>query len=125
MGARGTLGGREYGKTTMSIRDYHDRRTAAFVQGERVRDFQQCEKQAIKAIAKLQAANRLIELRNLPSNRFEALEGGEGRYSIRINQKWRVCFKWAFTEAVPEGADALMVKGEPYDVEITNHYGGG
>jgi proteic killer suppression protein len=107
----------------MAIRNYHDRRTAAFVQGERVSDFQQCEKQAIKAIAKLQAATRLIELRNLPSNHFEALEG-EGRYSIRINKKWRVCFKWACTEEVSDGTDFLKAQGEPYDVEITNHYGG-
>jgi proteic killer suppression protein len=110
----------------MAIRNYHDRRTAAFVQGERVPDFEQCRKQAIKAIAKLQAATRLIELRNLPSNHFEALGGRrEGQFSIRINDKWRVCFRWAFTEPTPEeGADPLMVQGEPYDVEITNHYGG-
>ena len=95
----------------MAIKNYHDRRTAAFVQGERVPDFQQSEKQAIKAIAKLQAATRLIELRNLPSNHFEALRGGrEGEYSIRINDKWRICFRWAFTEEAPQRADAQWFK---------------
>jgi len=106
----------------MGIRDYHDRRTAAFVEGERVPQFEQCAKQAVKAIAKLQSASQLIDLRNSPSNHFEALEGEEGRYSIRINKKWRACFRWAVTEAAPEGKAALMVQGEPYDVEITNHY---
>lgn len=106
----------------MTIRDYHDKDTAAFVAGQRVRRFQQCERNAIKAIAKLQAVTRLIELRNPPSNHFEALDGEPGRYSIRIDRKWRACFRWVPTESVPEGADMLMVPGEPYDVEITNHY---
>ena len=105
----------------MAIRDYRDRRTAAFVQGERVAAFQQIERQATRAITRLQAVTRLIELRT-PANRFEALRGDRaGQYSIRINDKSRVCFRWAVTEA-PEGKDPLMVQGEPYDIEITNHY---
>lgn len=106
----------------MAIRDYPDKDTASFVAGERVRRFEQCERGAIKAIAKLQAVTRLIELRNPPSNRFEALANEPGRYSIRIDRKWRVCFRWAPIEPLPEGADILMVSGEPCDVEITNHY---
>jgi proteic killer suppression protein len=107
----------------MAIRDCRDSRTAAFLRGERVPGFQQCEAAAGKAIAKLQAATRLIELRMLPSNHFEALGGNrKGQYSIKITGKWRVCFRWAPTETAPEGTDALMVQGEPYDVEITNHY---
>lgn len=106
----------------MTIRDYRDKDTAAFVEGERVRKFEQCQKGAIKAIAKLQAVTRLIELRNPQSNHFEALAGEAGRYSIRIDRKWRVCFRWAPSESVEEGADILTVPGEPCDVEITNHY---
>jgi proteic killer suppression protein len=106
----------------MAIRDYHDNDTAAFVSGERVRRFEQCERNAIKAIAKLQAVTRLIELRNPPSNHFEALAGEAGRYSIRIDRKWRACFRWAPIEPVAADADMLTVAGEPYDVEITNHY---
>jgi toxin HigB-1 len=108
----------------MAIRDYHDKDTADFVAGKRVRAFEQCAKNAAKAIMKLQVVERLIELRNPPSNHFEALVGEAGRYSIRIDRKWRVCFGWAPSEAVPEGAEArlLMVPGEPFDVEITNHY---
>ena len=105
----------------MAIRDYHDKDTADFVEGKRVREFEQCKSAAIKAIAKLQNVTRLIELRNPPSNNFEALGGG--RYSIRIDRKWRACFKWAPLAPLEEGADLLMVVGEPYDVEINNHYG--
>ena len=106
----------------MPIRDYRDRDTAAFVEGKRVRKFEQCANGATKAIMKLQAVGRLIELRNPPSNHFEALAGEPGRYSIRIDHKWRACFRWAPIEPIPDGADILTVPGEPCDVEITNHY---
>ena len=47
----------------------------------------------------------------LPSNRFEALSGDrKGQFSIRINQQWRVCFKW------PEGHD------RPFNVEISDYH---
>ena len=105
----------------MAIRDYRDKDTASFVASERVRKFEQCRRGAIKAIAKLQAVTQLVELRNPPSNRFEALTNEPERYSIRIDRKWRVCFRWAPIEPTPEGEDVLMVLGEPYDVEITNH----
>ena len=107
----------------MAIRDYLDKDTADFVAGKRVRAFEQCGRAAVKAITKLQVVERLIELRNPPSNHFEALKGEPGRYSIRIDRKWRVCFRWApLVEPVPEGAAMLMVQGEPYEVTITNHY---
>lgn len=106
----------------MAIRDYHDQRTASFVQGVVMPELRQCERQAIKAITKLQAVTRLIELRNPPSNRFETLKGKRnGQYSIRINDRWRLCFKWAFTESA-SGTDPLLLQGEPYEVEITDHY---
>ena len=106
----------------MAIRDYRDQNTAAFVAGRRVRAFEQCGKAAVKAITKLQVVERLIELRNPPSNNFEALAGEPGKYSIRIDRKWRLCFRWAPLGEMPPGADLLLVAGEPYDVEITNHY---
>ena len=106
----------------MAIRGCHDKHTEDFLAGKRVRAFQQCAKQAVKALTKLQAAERLVELRNPPSNNFEALAGEPGRYSVRIDRKWRVCFCWEPHEPVPEGTDVVMVEGEPYDVEITNHY---
>lgn len=107
----------------MAIRDYRDRRTAAFVEGERVPAFEECARAAVKAITKLQNASRLIELRNPPSNHFEALGGNrKGQYSIRIDRKWRLCFRWAPRDPAPEGADILTVPGAPFDVEITDYH---
>ncbi len=41
------------------------------------------------------AATRLSDLRVPPSHRLEALRGDRaGQYSIRINDQWRVCFRW-------------------------------
>ncbi len=70
----------------------------------------------------LNAAARLVELRNPPSNRFEALGGDRnGQYSIRINDRWRICFCWAFSED-PAGKDPLMVPGDAVDVEIADYH---
>jgi toxin HigB-1 len=43
----------------------------------------------------LDAAGRLDDLLIPPGNRLESLSGDrEGQYSIRINQQWRICFRW-------------------------------
>jgi proteic killer suppression protein len=69
--------------------------------GECDKQFRAFRHAAEKALRRLEAAEELYDLRNPPSNRFEAL-GGErkGQYSIRINDKWRICFTW--TEKGPE-----------------------
>lgn len=106
----------------MTIRSCRDRRTADFLAGKRVAEFQAFERQAAKALTKLQAVTRLVELRNPPSNRFEALGGDrQGQYSIRINDRWRVCFRWSVTQP-HEGVDDLMAEGEPYEVEIVDYH---
>ena len=57
----------------------------------------------------LEAARDLNDLYFPPSNRFEALHGDrEGQYSIRVNEKWRICFTWS-----EFGAE---------DVEIVNYH---
>ena len=44
----------------------------------------------------LDQARRLEDLRNPPANRLEALKGNRrGKYSIRINDQWRICFYWS------------------------------
>jgi proteic killer suppression protein len=106
----------------MAIRSCLDDHTEDFLDGKRVRAFEQCAKKAGLAIAKLQAAEQLVDLRNPPSNNFEAMRGKPGRYSIRIDQKWRLCFRWTPREPVPDGTDILTVPGDADDVEITNHY---
>lgn len=51
-----------------------------------------------RALNKLRVLNAILtieELLNPPSNRLEALKGErQGQYSIRINQQWRICFRW-------------------------------
>ncbi len=43
----------------------------------------------------LDAAIRVEDLREPPSNRLEGLKGDRaGQYSIRINRQWRICFDW-------------------------------
>lgn len=78
------------------ILSYRDKRTAAFAGGEFVRAFQGVSKQAYKRLEILEASASTSDLRELPSNRFEALRGDrKGQFSIRINDQWRICFEWA------------------------------
>ena len=93
------------------ILDYRDKRTEAFARGEFVREFQGFATQANKRLEILEAATSLEDLRALPSNRLETLRGNRvGQFSIRINQQWRMCFKW------PQGSTG------PSDVEIVDYH---
>ncbi len=50
---------------------------------------------ALRKLDQLEAAVSLDDLRIPPGNRLESLKGGrEGQHSIRINNKWRICFEW-------------------------------
>lgn len=52
-------------------------------------------------LARLSAASTLQDLRSLPGNRFEMLRGDrKGQYSIRINDQYRICFKWEREHAI-------------------------
>lgn len=93
------------------ILSFRDKRTERFGAGEFVRAFQGFESQAERRFAVLNAATSLNDLRGLPSNRLEALRGDrKGRYSVRINQHWRICFTW------PDGLTG------PGDVEILDYH---
>ena len=64
---------------------------------------------ALRRLAALDAAKSLSDLRIPPSNRLERLTGDRrGQHSLRINDQYRVCFRWK--------------EGNAYDVEITKHY---
>jgi toxin HigB-1 len=77
------------------IVSYRDKRTDRFASGQFVREFQAFERQGWKRLEILAAATSLADLRMLPSNRLEALQGDrDGQYSIRINSQWRICFVW-------------------------------
>jgi proteic killer suppression protein len=90
---------------------YKDKRTAKFAAGERVKEFHSFERQVYKRLEILEAATNKESLMALPSNRFEALGGNrKGQYSIRINDKWRICFEWSETE------------NHPFNVEIVDYH---
>ena len=66
---------------------------------------------AQRKLAILDAAERLDDLRVPPGNRLEKLSGDRaGQYSIRISDRWRVCFEW--------------VEGDAYEVEIVDYHRG-
>jgi proteic killer suppression protein len=59
----------------------------------------------------LNRAETLQDLRVPPANRLEALKGTrKGQHSIRINDQWRICFRWE--------------TGDAYDVEIVDYHKG-
>ena len=61
---------------------------------------------ALRKLRQVDAACRLEDLRIHPGNRLEHLRGDRaGQYSIRINDQWRICFKWG--DAGPEGVEIV------------------
>lgn len=77
------------------IRSFKCADTAALASGVRVRRFASIETVARRKLRQLEIAGRLDDLRVPPGNRLEALRGRRaGLFSIRINDQWRVCFRW-------------------------------
>lgn len=61
---------------------------------------------ARRKLRQLEIAGRLDDLRVPPGNRLESLKGvRSGQYSIRINDQWRVCFRWE--EATAEDVEIV------------------
>jgi len=90
------------------ILSYKNKRTEAFANGEFVREFSGFKDQGNKRLTILEAATCLDDLRNLPSNRLEALFGDRvGQFSIRINLQWRICFEWPDGAAVPSNVEIV------------------
>lgn len=77
------------------IRSFRDRRTEDFFSGAHVSKFSGIKKIAERKLVMLDAATKLMDLVSPPANRLEKLSGDRaGRYSIRINDQWRICFVW-------------------------------
>jgi len=84
------------------IRSYGDRDTQRLAAGEKVRHWEPFRLQAEKRLRILEAATSLGDLALLNSNRLERLRGNrKGQYSIRINDQWRICFRWPKDEPGP------------------------
>ncbi len=64
---------------------------------------------ALRKLRMVDAAVRLDDLRVPPGNRLERLRGDRsGQHSVRINDQWRICFRWH--------------RGDAYDVEIVDYH---
>lgn len=94
------------------IRSFADKRTAALFAGLAVKDLpNQIQRRARAKLLAIDAAGRLGDLVIPPGNRLEALHGNRrGQHSIRINDQWRICFRWREDEA--------------WDVEIVDYHKG-
>lgn len=88
------------------IVSFADRDTKALADGKRVRRWLSIEKVARRKLRQLEIAGRLDDLKIPPGNRLERLSGDRaGQMSIRINDRWRVCFKW--TSAGPQDVEIV------------------
>lgn len=75
--------------------------TESLARGWRVRRFIGIEAVARRKLRQLEVANSLDDLRVPPGNRMEALKGDRvGQHSIRVNDQFRVCFRWTRAGAV-------------------------
>jgi proteic killer suppression protein len=93
----------------LMIKTFASKDAQALFGGESVRRFTNIEKAARRKLELLEAATILDELRVPPGNRLEALKGDrKGQHSIRINDQFRVCFRWN--------------DGHAYDVEICDYH---
>ena len=91
------------------IASFKDSDTESLAGGTRVKRFANIEAVARRKLRQLEIAASLDDLRVPPGNRLEALKGDRaGQHSIRINDQFRVCFRWRGDSA--------------FDVEITDYH---
>ena len=92
------------------IKSFRCRETEKLFQRERSGKFPpDIQRQAQRKLYLLEAAVSLEDLRIPPGNRLEALAGNrKGQHSIRINDQWRICFRWKDNDA--------------HDVEVVDYH---
>lgn len=91
------------------IASFRDDDTRALFEDRAVKRFQAIERVARRKLLLLHAARAVQDLRVPPGNRLEALKGDRaGQFSIRVNDQWRVCFRWQ--------------DGDAHDVEIVDYH---
>lgn len=91
------------------IRSFKCPYTEALFQSRPVPRFESVERVARRKLLQLHAATELKSLNIPPGNRLEPLKGDrKGTYSIRVNDQWRICFRW-----MADGA---------HDVEIVDYH---
>jgi len=83
------------------IRTFRDKDAEALFNDNSIPRFRNIERAARRKLLYLNAAKKLEDLRVPPGNRLEALKGDRrGQHSIRINDRWRICFTWNDGEAL-------------------------
>lgn len=92
------------------IKSFADKATAAVFHGQFVRKHpQEIQGIARRKLKLIDATSKIDELRIPPGNRLEQLSGNRaGQWSIRINDQWRICFRWQ--------------DGHAEDVEIVDYH---
>ena len=92
------------------IHSFADRDTERLFRREPVRRFpSELQRTMLRKLVLVDAAEQLDDLRVPPGNRLEKLKGRRaGQHSIRVNDQWRVCFRWK--------------DGNAYDVEIVDYH---
>ncbi len=92
------------------IKSFADKKTAAVFQGIEVRTLPRpIQPIARRKLMLIDASVSVQSLRVPPGNRLETLKGDRrGQWSIRINDQWRICFRWN--------------EGHAWDVEITDYH---
>lgn len=92
------------------IKSFGDKDTQRVFERHRVRRWSlELQRRALRKLLILDAAETLDDLRSPPGNRLEKLAGDRaGEHSIRINDQWRICFRWH--------------EGDAYDVGIVDYH---
>jgi proteic killer suppression protein len=92
------------------IRSFKDRNTEKLFRRERSRAVPAALRRvALRKLVQLDAADTLDDLKVPPGNRLERLRGDrKGQWSIRVNERWRVCFEWR--------------QGDAQEVEIVDYH---
>jgi proteic killer suppression protein len=91
------------------IKSFSSRDTEALFNEISVRRYQSIERQARRKLLYLNSVRTLKDLLQPPGNKLEALKGNRrGQHSIRINDQWRICFRWR--------------DGNAFDVEIVDYH---
>jgi toxin HigB-1 len=92
------------------IRSFRSKETERIWRGLQSRKFPgDVQNRALRKLRQLDASLTLEDLRNPPGNHLEALTADRaGQWSIRVNDQWRICFRWS--------------EGEAHDVEIVDYH---
>jgi proteic killer suppression protein len=91
------------------IQTFADTETEALFRTGKSRQWKSIARTAVRRMQALDFAGAMEDLKNPPGNRLERLKGDrKGQWSIRINEQFRLCFRW-------EGKDA-------WDVEIVDYH---